>query len=41
MTDQEYINNLTIWCSYHKDELIDKYNLNYIPSYIKLFKQII
>ena len=37
MTDQEYINNLTIWCSYHKDELIDKYNLNYIPSYIKLF----
>lgn len=37
MTDKEYIDNLTIWCTYHKDNLIDEYNLNYIPSYIKLF----
>ena len=37
MTDKEYIDNLTIWCTYHDNKLIDEYNLNYIPSYIKLF----
>jgi hypothetical protein len=30
MTDKEYIDNLTIWCTYHKDYFIDDYNLNYI-----------
>jgi hypothetical protein len=37
MSDKEYIDNLTIWCSYHNDELINVYNLDYIPNYIKLF----
>ena len=37
MTDKEYIEGLTIWCTYHNDQIIDEYNLNYIPSYIKLF----
>ena len=33
-------NKLQIWCTYHNDQLIDEYNLNYVPSYIKLFKPI-
>ena len=37
MTDKEYIDNLTIWCSYHSDYIYYEYNLDYIPSYIKLF----
>lgn len=37
MTDKEYLDNLTIWCSYHNNNLIDEFNLDYIPSYIKLF----
>ena len=28
---------LTIWCSYHNPNLIWEYNLDYLPSYIKLF----
>lgn len=38
MTENEYINNLTIYCSYHNDQIYNNYNLNNIPSYIKLFK---
>lgn len=29
--------NYTIWCTYHDEKLIKEYNLDYIPSYIKLF----
>lgn len=31
------INDLTIWCSYHDSKLIYEYNLDYVPTYIKLF----
>lgn len=29
-------NNLTIWCMYHNDNIIDDYNLHQLPSYYKL-----